>query len=387
MSLNPHGGRLIDRMVPASEIPSLTEKAAGLPRVTLNEREIADIEMITVGAMSPLEGFMTREDYEGVVERRHLAKGLAWTIPVTLSLRDEQAAQIKEGMEVGLYDRDGALIAVMEVQSKYRPDKTAEAAKVLRTTDEAHPGVQYLKSIGDTYIGGPLHALRKPHHAEFTRYRLDPKETRVLFKTKGWETVTAFQTRNPIHRAHEYLQKCALEMVDGLLIHPLMGATKADDIPGDVRMECYEVLLRGYYPKDRVALTIFPAAMRYAGPSEAIWHAIVRKNYGCTHLIVGRDHAGVGNYYGTYDAQHFFKEFTGELEITPMMFEHTFFCRACGNLGSIKTCPHDKDARVFLSGTKVREMLAKGEDLPVEFTRPEVAQVLRRHQAHGPAKA
>jgi len=379
--ISPHGGRLVDRLASPADIPALTEQAARLRRVTLNQREMADIEMITVGAMSPLEGFMVREDYEGVVERMHLAKGLAWTIPVTLSLKDDQAAQIHEGDKVALDDPAGTFLAVMEVQSKFRPDKMKEAAKVLRTTDDAHPGVQYLKSIGDTYIGGPLHAVRKPHHEEFTRYRLDPKETRVLFKTKGWETITAFQTRNPIHRAHEYLQKCALEMVDGLLIHPLMGATKADDIPGDVRMECYEVLLRGYYPKDRVALTIFPAAMRYAGPSEAIWHAIVRKNYGCTHLIVGRDHAGVGNYYGTYDAQKIFKEFApGELEITPMMFEHTFFCRTCGNLGSIKTCPHSKEERVFLSGTKVREMLAKGEPLPVEFTRPEVAEVLRRHQ-------
>jgi len=376
--ISPHGGRLIDRLVSPEQAPALEEKAAGLRRVVLNEREIADIEMITVGAMSPLEGFMTREDYEGVVERRHLAKGLAWTIPVTLSLADDGG--VAEGDEVALHDAAGTLIAVMEVQSKYRPDKLKEAANVLRTTDEAHPGVQYLKSIGDTYIGGLIHALRKPRHEDFGRYRLDPKETRVLFKTKGWETVTAFQTRNPIHRAHEYLQKCALEMVDGLLIHPLMGATKADDIPGPVRMECYEVLLRNYYPKDRVALSIFPAAMRYAGPAEAIWHAIVRKNYGCTHLIVGRDHAGVGNYYGTYDAQHIFKEFPGELEITPMMFEHTFYCRACGNLGSIKTCPHSKEERVFLSGTKVREMLARGDVLPVEFTRPEVAAVLRRHQ-------
>jgi len=377
--INPHGGRLIDRLVSKEEVRALEQKALGLPRIQLNPRETADLEMIATGAMSPLEGFMVRADYEAVVEKMHLSTGLAWTIPITLAVTAEQAASLKPGAEIALFD-DNAALAVMELQDKYQPDKTREAEKVLRTTDEAHPGVQYLKSIGDVYLGGPLKVIRKPHHSDFNEYRLDPKETRVLFKAKNWETITAFQTRNPIHRAHEYLQKCALEAVDGLLVHPLMGATKADDIPGPVRMECYRVLLENYYPKDRVALSIFPAAMRYAGPCEAIWHAIVRKNYGCTHLIVGRDHAGVGKYYGTYDAHHIFKEFErGELEITPMFYDHAFFCKRCGNLASIKTCPHGQEDRLFLSGTKVREMLAKGEDLPVEFTRPEVAEVLRGH--------
>ncbi len=382
--ITPHGGRLVDRVVSGDPARAIEDKASGLPRITLNAREIADIEMIAVGAMSPLEGFMGQEDYEGVVSRMHLARGLAWTIPVTLSARAEQAAGIREGGAVALHAEDGLFLGLLHVESKYTPDKTREAQRVLRATDDAHPGVQYLKSCGDVYLGGPIEVVRKPVHKEFARYRLEPKETRVLFKARGWETIAAFQTRNPIHRAHEYLQKCALEMVDGLLIHPLMGATKSDDIPGPVRMACYEALLENYYPKDRVALTIFPAAMRYAGPTEAIWHAIVRKNYGCTHLIVGRDHAGVGNYYGTYDAHHIFKEFTREeLEISPLFFDHAFYCTKCGNMGSVKTCPHPKEDRLFLSGTKVREMLARGEPLPVEFTRPEVARVLMGHTRQG----
>jgi len=377
--INPHGGRLIDRLVSPEEARALEQKAPGLPRIQLNPRETADFEMIATGAMSPLEGYMVRADYDAVVEKMHLATGLAWTIPITLAVPAARAETLKLGTEIALYDGE-TLLGVLELQDKYQPDKMREAEKVLRTTDEAHPGVQYLQSIGEVYLGGPIAAIRKPHHDDFNEYRLDPKETRVLFKAKNWATVTAFQTRNPIHRAHEYLQKCALEAVDGLLVHPLMGATKADDIPGPVRMECYRVLLENYYPKDRVALSIFPAAMRYAGPREAIWHAIVRKNYGCTHLIIGRDHAGVGKYYGTYDAHHIFKEFEpGELEITPMFYDHAFFCKRCGNLASIKTCPHGQEDRLFLSGTKVREMLAAGEDLPVEFTRPEVAEVLRAH--------
>ena len=379
--ITPHGGRLINLLVPEAEAPALEQKAAGLPRITLNEREVADFEMLATGALSPLEGFMTQADYDGVVERMHLATGPAWTIPITLAVTGDQAGALKVGAEVALCDGSGTYLGVMAVSSKYQPDKKREAEQVLRTTDEAHPGVQYLNSIGDWYLGGPIQAIRKPAHDDFNNYRLDPVETRVLFKAKGWKTVTAFQTRNPIHRAHEYLQKCAMEMVDGLLIHPLMGATKSDDIPGPVRMACYQALLENYYPSDRVALSIFPAAMRYAGPREAIWHAIIRKNYGCTHLIVGRDHAGVGSYYGTYDAHQIFDEFEpGELEITPMFFDHSFFCKRCGNMGSIKTCPHGKEDHVFLSGTKVREMLKEGKDLPVEFTRPEVAAVLLEHQ-------
>ncbi len=384
--IKPHGGRLIDRMVTGEKRETLIARVKGLTNLQLNERELADLEMIAVGAMSPLEGFMTRRTYDSVLDSMHLPQGLPWTIPVTLSVKPgEDASQYKEGLDIALRDGD-TVLGVMHLEQKWQPDKKREAEKVLLTNDEAHPGVKYLQTIGDTYLGGEVSVFQKPAHADFTNYRLDPKETRVLFKAKGWSTITAFQTRNPIHRAHEYLQKCALEVVDGLLIHPLVGATQKGDIPADVRMRCYEVLMANYYPKDRVALSVFPAAMRYAGPREAIFHALVRKNYGCTHFIVGRDHAGVGNYYGTFDAHYIFDEFDREaLDVTPLFFDHSFYCKRCGNMASSKTCPHGKDDHVILSGTKVREMLAAGEIPPVEFTRPEVARILVEAYAKGEA--
>jgi len=375
--IRPHGGKLINRMVEGEKKENLVERAQSLPKLALNERELADLEMLAVGAMSPHEGFMTKETYDAVVDTMHMPLGLPWTIPVVLATKPgDDASAYKEGLDVALTYGDD-ILGVLHLEDKWQPDKQHEAQKVLQTTDEAHPGVQYLQSIGDTYLGGEVSVFQKPAHAELNNYRLDPKETRVLFKTKGWETIVAFQTRNPIHRAHEYLQKCALEIVDALLVHPLVGATKKGDIPADVRMKCYETILENYYPKDRVAVSVFPAAMRYAGPKEAIFHALVRKNYGCTHFIVGRDHAGVGDYYGTYDAQNIFDEFSrDELDVTPLMFEHAFFCVKCGNMASAKTCPHGNEDHVFLSGTKVREMLSKGECPPPEFTRPEVAEVL-----------
>ncbi len=373
----PHGGRLINRVVSGDERAQLARAADSLPKLQLNQRELADLEMIATGAMSPLEGFMAESDYRSVVDSMHLANGLAWSIPVVLSAKTDGNRSLKSGDQVALVDDSGRILAVMDVAGCYQADHEYEAQVVLRTTDEAHPGVQYLQTISPWYIGGVVHMIRRPEHRDFVRYRLDPKETRVLFAAKGFNRVAAFQTRNPIHRAHEYLQKCALEIVDGLLIHPLVGETKSDDIPADVRMRCYEELIEGYYPRDRVVLSVFPAAMRYAGPREAIFHALVRKNYGCTHFIVGRDHAGVGNYYGTYDAHAIFGEFEPqEIDITPLFFDHAFFCRVCGNMATTKTCPHGKDDHVVLSGTKVREMLAKGELPPSEFTRPEVAKIL-----------
>ncbi len=375
--ISPHGGKLISRTASAEEREKLAQAADGMPRVELNQREMADLEMIACGAMSPLEGFMGEADYRSVVDTMRLANGLVWTIPVALSAKTAEQQGLDPGGQVALVDGEGRVLAVMDLESVYQVDHDYEAQMVLRTSDGAHPGVQYLKSISPVYLGGRITLLRRLEHRDFLRYRLEPKETRVLFNVKGWRRVVAFQTRNPIHRAHEYLQKCALEVCDGLLIHPLVGETKSDDIPADVRMRCYETLMADYYPKDRVVLSVFPAAMRYAGPREAIFHSLVRKNYGCTHFIVGRDHAGVGDYYGTYDAHAIFEQFEPEeIDITPLFFDHAFFCQQCGNMATTKTCPHGKESHVFLSGTKVRQMLAGGELPPAEFTRPEVASVL-----------
>ena len=380
--IKAHGGRLVSRIANESEQERWRAELPNLKHVTLNRRELSDIEMIATGAMSPLEGFMERRDYEHVCEHGRLANGIPWTIPITLAVSSELIAAegISPGESVALQDNEGAVVAILEIADIYKVDKDHEAQTVLKTTDTAHPGVAYLQKTGDTYLGGRITMLQRPAHDRFEDSRLDPRETRFLFKEKGWDTVAAFQTRNPIHRAHEYLQKCALELVDALLIHPVMGETKSDDIPADVRLECYKALLKGYYPAGRVAMSILPAAMRYAGPREAIFHAIVRKNYGCTHFIVGRDHAGVGGYYGTYDAHHIFREFEAlEIGITPLFFDHAFYCTTCNNMASQKTCPHGSDQHIFLSGTRIREMLRNGESLPPEFTRPEVSEILQRH--------
>ncbi len=385
--IKPHGGRLINRIVTGSEKKQLEERAQSMSRLVLNQRELCDLEMIATGAMSPLEGFMTREDYLSVLDLKRLAKGLPWTIPITLAVKSGAGEEYKESSPVALYDSENHFLGVLHLEEKYKVDREQEAEKVLLTTDSSHPGVTYLKTIGDIYLGGKISLVNRLQHKKFNDFRLDPIETRVLFKTKGWELVAAFQTRNPIHRAHEYLQKCALEIVDAILIHPLMGETKKDDIPAEVRMKCYQVLLENYYPSTRVVLSVFPAAMRYAGPREAIWHAIVRKNYGCSHFIVGRDHAGVGSFYGPYDAHYIFREFDPyELGVTPLFFDHAFYCKKCGSMGSIKTCPHDSQFHIVFSGTKVREMLKEGKFPPPEFTRPEVAQILMQSISRKPEK-
>jgi len=335
--------------------------------------------MIAIGGFSPLTGFMERADYDRVVNDMHLANGLPWTIPVTLSVSEEIAAPLREGMLVRLDGAKGRFIGVLQLTQKYTYDKRHEALYVYRTNEENHPGVAVVYSQGSVNLAGPVWLLQRNPHRLFPTYQIDPAESRALFRDKGWQTIVGFQTRNPIHRAHEYIIKCALETVDGLFLHPLVGATKEDDIPADVRMRCYEIMLESYFPKDRVILAINPAAMRYAGPREAIFHAIVRKNYGCTHFIVGRDHAGVGDYYGTYDAQHIFDEFEiGELGIIPMKFEHAFYCLRTQQMATTKTSPSTREERVHLSGTKVRAMLRQGELPPPEFSRPEVAAELAR---------
>jgi len=372
----PHGGALIINMAGERERAELQERARSLPQVEVGSRQLADLEMLAIGAYSPLCGFMTAADYLGSVNDMHLANGLPWSLPITLATTSDQAATLKEGSQVALVNAQGSLKAVMNVEEKFGYDKYHEASKVYGTTDEAHPGVKVVFGQGDVLLGGPVRVVALQHQT-FATYRLTPSEARQAFAERGWKRVVGFQTRNPVHRAHEYIQKCALETVDGLYLHPLVGDTKGDDIPADVRMRCYEVLLENYYPTDRVILGVLPAAMRYAGPREAIFHALLRKNYGCSHFIVGRDHAGVGTYYGTYNAHYIFAEFDqAKLGITPMFFDHTFYCRACDAMASSKTCPHSNEQHVALSGTKVRQMLQAGEMPPREFSRPEVAQVL-----------
>ena len=374
----PHGGSLVNLLVDGSDADTLRQEAANLPKVVVNERELADLEMLANGALSPLTGFVGEVDYHSILDTMHLENGLAWAIPVVLSMTDTDVKRAGGRDAVALLTAEGTdPIAVLRISGVYKRDKRKEALSVYRTEDGAHPGVKAVYDAGHLCAAGSLDVLRLPDHDDFVKYRLTPSQTRAEFERRGWRTVVGFQTRNPIHRAHEYIQKCALEIVDGLFVHPLVGATKSDDVPPDVRMQCYEALFEGYYPKDRAMVSVFPAAMRYAGPREAIWHAIARKNYGCTHFIVGRDHAGVGTYYGTYDAQAIFDEFDpDELGITPLRFEHSFWCNACEGMASPKTCPHGEATRVSLSGTKVREMLRNGERPPQEFSRPEVADIL-----------
>jgi sulfate adenylyltransferase len=375
----PHGGTLINRLATAEKEALFLDKADGLPRVSLDERAFSDLVMIAIGGFSPLDGFMNKADYDTVVTDMRLANGLPWAIPVTLSLSEDIAAPLQEGSLVRLDDPTGRFVGVLELEEKYTYDKAHEAINVYRTDEEAHPGVKVVYEQGAINLAGPVWLLQRDPHPLFPTYQIDPAASRALFRDRNWKTVVGFQTRNPIHRAHEYIQKCALETVDGLFLHPLVGATKSDDISADVRMRCYEIMLEHYFPQDRVILAINPSAMRYAGPREAIFHALIRKNYGCTHFIVGRDHAGVGDYYGTYDAQYIFHEFEpAELGIAPMNFEHAFYCTRTGGMATSKTSPSTQEERIHLSGTKVREMLRRGELPPPEFSRPEVAAELAK---------
>lgn len=374
----PHGGTLVNRILEPAAAREALKEAASLPSIVLSAREACDLEMIAIGAFSPLKGFMNQADFTRVCKEMRLADGTVWPIPVILSPADDVTAAIKVGQRVALLDGDRQALAIITITEKYPHDKDLEIPNVYKTTDDAHPGVKVTRSQGRTCLAGDIDVITPNRQPEFPDHRLAPAQTRAEFQKRGWSTISAFQTRNPIHRAHEYLTKCALEITDGLLIHPLVGETKSDDIPADTRMACYQVLIDNYYNKARTMLTVMPLAMRYAGPREAILHALIRKNYGITHFIVGRDHAGVGTYYGTYDAQKIFEQFNipKDIGVTPLNFEHSSWCKTCEGMVSAKTCPHGPETKVFLSGTKVRDMLKAGERPPMEFSRPEVADIL-----------
>lgn len=372
----PHGGVLVNRIATGARKEELEAKAKTIFNLTVEDRYGADIEMIAVGAFSPITGFMGKADCESAIENMTLTNGLAWGIPIPLPAGD-QYDNLSEGQEIALVNKEGHVLAIMTVEEKFELDLENFAAKCFGTTEDKHPGVAAIKRGGNKYIAGPLEMVNRPvrHDQIDGKYFLDPSETREEFAKRGWNTIVAFQTRNPIHRAHEYLIKCAQEIVDGALIHPIVGETKSDDIPADTRMRCYEALIAGYFNPANTFLSVLPTAMRYAGPREAINHTLIRKNYGCTHMIIGRDHAGVGTYYGTYDAQKIMDKVGPQMGMQILKFENTFFCKETNGMASSKTAPANA-TQVSLSGTKVREMLQNAERPPAEFSRAEVADIL-----------
>ena len=386
----PHGGELRPRLIQGPEqLQNRLEEARSLPQIALTSREVSDLIMLATGAFSPLDGFVRKDDYEAVVREMRLKSGMLWPIPITLSVDRDAADRLKEGDRIALVDPErDEIMAVMTVEEKYAYDKRQEAVKVFGTDDPDHPGVKKVYDQGEVYLGGPVDVLSEGEYpARFPEFAR-PAETRALFAQKGWATVAAFQTRNPIHRSHEYLTKVALEICDGLFLHPIVGKLKAGDIPADVRMKCYQVLLENYYPRDRVVLRVYPMEMRYAGPREAVLHAIIRQNFGCSHLIVGRDHAGVGDYYGPFDAQKMLDELSDhDLHLRPIKMDWSFWCRKCEAVVSSRTCPHPDADHLLISGTELRKMLAQGQRPPEEFSRPEVIDILVEYYSQGSAAA
>jgi len=377
--VSPHGGELIPLLLEGDDLKMELDKARHLPQIRMTSREKSDLIMLGIGAFSPLKGFMTKGEYEGAIEDMHLEDGTLWPVPITLSVNEKQASSLKEGQKIALVDEsNNRIMGIMEIFEKFRYDKVLEAKRVFQTDDSKHPGVKKLYQQADILLGGPIRVLSEGEYPiRFSGYYARPAEVRQLFEQRGWSRIAAFQTRNPIHRSHEYCTKIALEISDGLFIHPLVGALKEDDIPAEVRIRCYEVLLERYYPKDGVLMRVYPAEMRYAGPREALLHAIIRQNFGCSHLIVGRDHAGVGNYYGPFDAQKIFETLNpDDLEIKPLNIDWAFYCYKCEGMASLKTCPHSQEDRCLISGTELRRMLSNGEMPPPEFSRPEVFQIL-----------
>lgn len=375
--IKPHGGTLINRIAKGKEKDELIKQAQKFYKINIQDRFVSDCEMIAIGGFSPLSGFMDKDTAISVIEKMELPGGTIWSIPILLPISKSDKSKIKNGDKVILEDKYDRIIAIIEVREKFTLDLENYCQKVFKTTEIAHPGVKAVKEAGNYFIAGDIKLINRPLREKIDKnYFKDPLQTRKEFEEKGWNSIVAFQTRNPIHRAHEYLIKCALEITDGALIHPLVGETKPDDVPANARMQCYETIIENYFNQEKTMLTVLPTAMRYAGPKEAIHHMIMRKNYGCTHMIIGRDHAGVGDYYGTYEAQELVDKVSDQLGIVALKFEHSFYCKKCENMATKKTCPHSADAHVFLSGTKVRKMLKEGEKPPKEFSRPEVAEVL-----------
>ncbi|MRR49550.1 MAG: sulfate adenylyltransferase [Rhodocyclaceae bacterium] len=383
--VNPHGGGSLKPLLLEGEAQKqeLT-RAKTLTQVKVSSREKGDIIMLGIGGFTPLDGFMTHADWQGVCDGMKMANGLFWPIPVTLSADKALAEGIKTGQDIALVDPDdGSILATMKVTEKYSIDKAHECATVFKTTDLEHPGVKMVMEQGDINLAGPIKVLSQGDFPEkYGDLFLSPKQTRAQFEAMGWSKVAAFQTRNPMHRSHEYLAKVAIETCDGVLIHSLLGNLKPGDIPADVRADAIGTLVENYFVKNTIIQAGYPLDMRYAGPREALLHALFRQNYGCSHLIVGRDHAGVGSYYGPFDAHHIFDEIPkGSLETQPLKIDWTFWCYKCGGMASARTCPHGDDDRLLLSGTKLRKMLSEDQDVPAEFSRPEVLAILRKYYA------